>query len=37
MARRSFARVLEEAEPYFELFPLETKPQIGRPGTAPNT
>ncbi|HEX5078575.1 MAG TPA: glutathione S-transferase family protein [Geminicoccaceae bacterium] len=30
MARPSFARVLEEAEPYFRLFPLERKPQIGR-------
>jgi glutathione S-transferase len=32
MARPSFARVLEEAEPYFELFPMATKPQIARPG-----
>jgi glutathione S-transferase len=32
MARPSFARVLEEAEPYFELFPLEQKPRIARPG-----
>jgi glutathione S-transferase len=32
MARPSFARVLEEAEPYFELFPLEKKPRIARPG-----
>jgi glutathione S-transferase len=31
MARRSFARVLAEAEPYFEMFPLERKPQIARP------
>ena len=30
MARPSFARVLEEAEPYFELFPLEPKPRIAR-------
>jgi glutathione S-transferase len=30
MARPSFARVLEEAEPYFPLFPLERKPQITR-------
>jgi glutathione S-transferase len=28
MARPSFARVLEEAEPYFRLFPMEKKPQI---------
>jgi len=28
MARTSFARVLEEAQPYFELFPMETKPRI---------
>lgn len=28
MARPSFARVLEEAEPYFALFPMETKPKI---------
>jgi glutathione S-transferase len=32
MARPSFARVLEEAEPYFPLFPLERKPQIARAG-----
>ena len=32
MARPSFARVLEEAEPYFRFFPLEKKPQIARPG-----
>jgi len=31
MARPSFARVLEEAQPYFSLFPLERKPRIGRP------
>jgi glutathione S-transferase len=31
MARPSFARVLEEAEPYFGLFPLERKPRIRRP------
>jgi glutathione S-transferase len=30
MARQSFARVLKEAEPYFRLFPMETKPQIAR-------
>jgi hypothetical protein len=34
MAHRAFARVLLEAEPYFSLFPLETKPQIGRTGAA---
>ena len=28
MARPSFARVLEEAQPYFKLFPMEKKPQI---------
>jgi glutathione S-transferase len=32
MARPSFARVLEEAEPYFRLFPMEKKPQIAGPG-----
>jgi glutathione S-transferase len=32
MARPSFARVLEEAQPYFRLFPMEQKPQIARPG-----
>jgi glutathione S-transferase len=32
MARPSFARVLEEAQPYFALFPMEQKPQI--PGAA---
>ena len=32
MARPSFARVLEEAEPYFRLFPMEQKPEIARPG-----
>ena len=30
MARPSFARVLEEAEPYFTFFPLERKPRIAR-------
>lgn len=29
MARPSFKRVLEEAEPYFRLFPMERKPRIG--------
>ena len=28
MTRPSFARVLEEAQPYFHLFPLEKKPTI---------
>jgi glutathione S-transferase len=32
MARPSFTRVLEEAQPYFTLFPMEKKPQIARPG-----
>jgi glutathione S-transferase len=31
MARPSFARVLEEARPYFALFPMENKPQVKRP------
>jgi hypothetical protein len=32
MARPSFAQVLEEAQPYFNLFPLERKPTIARLG-----
>jgi glutathione S-transferase len=32
MTRASFARVLEEAQPYFALFPMENKPQIVRAG-----
>ena len=28
VARGSFARVLDEAQPYFDLFPMEKKPQI---------
>jgi glutathione S-transferase len=32
IARPSFARVLEEAQPYFALFPMETKPRIAGPG-----
>jgi glutathione S-transferase len=32
MVRPSFARVLEEAQPYFGLFPMERKPQIARLG-----
>jgi len=32
MARPAFARVLREAEPYFPMFPVETKPRIARPG-----
>jgi glutathione S-transferase len=32
MARPSFARVLEEAEPYFTLFPMEKTPEVARPG-----
>jgi glutathione S-transferase len=31
MARPSFARVLDEAQPYFGLFPMERKPQVSRP------
>jgi glutathione S-transferase len=37
MARPSFARVLEEAEPYFSLFPLEQKPVIAVPGATAST
>jgi glutathione S-transferase len=37
MARPSFARVLEEAEPYFGLFPMEQKPQIAAPGAMART
>jgi glutathione S-transferase len=37
MARPSFARVLEEAQPYFRLFPLENKPRIARPGALAKT
>jgi glutathione S-transferase len=37
MARPSFARVLEEAEPYFGLFPMEQKPQIAAPGATAST
>jgi glutathione S-transferase len=29
MARPSFARVLSEAEPYFPMFPMDKKPEIG--------
>ena len=36
MARPSFARVLEEARPYFDLFPMERKPQISKPLRAAN-
>jgi glutathione S-transferase len=32
VVRPSFARVLEEAQPYFNLFPLETKPKIAKVG-----
>ena len=31
MARPSFARVLDEAQPYFGMFPMERKPQVSRP------
>jgi glutathione S-transferase len=34
MARASFARVLEEAQPYFALFPLEKKPRLATPAAA---
>ncbi len=37
MARPSFARVLEEAQPFFRLFPLENKPRIARPGALAKT
>jgi glutathione S-transferase len=30
MGRASFARVLEEAQPYFSLFPMDEKPRIAR-------
>ena len=30
MTRPSFARVLAEAQPYFAIFPMERKPQIGQ-------
>jgi glutathione S-transferase len=33
IARPSFARVLEEAQPYFALFPMERKPEVARPGS----
>jgi len=36
MARPSYARVLEEAQPYFGLFPMERKPQISRAVRAAN-
>ena len=32
--RPSFARVLQEAEPYFKFFPLAQKPKLGRSATA---
>jgi glutathione S-transferase len=35
MARPSFARVIEEAEPYFKLFPMENKPQTARRTASP--
>jgi glutathione S-transferase len=37
MARPSFARVLDEAQPYFALFPLERKPRIAKPGDPAGT
>jgi glutathione S-transferase len=33
VARPSFARVLEEAQPYFGLFPMERKPEIAGSGS----
>lgn len=33
-ARRSFSRVLEEAEPWFAMFPMDRKPSIGPRGAA---
>ena len=36
MARPSFARVLEEAQPYFSMFPMERKPTIARLGRVAN-
>ncbi len=33
MGRPSFARVLEEAQPYFSLFPMDEKPRIAGRGT----
>jgi glutathione S-transferase len=37
MARPSFARVLDEAQPYFALFPLDKKPRIAGPGDPAGT
>jgi glutathione S-transferase len=34
MTRRSFARVLDGAQPYFKLFPLENKPRVAKPGAS---
>jgi glutathione S-transferase len=34
MTRPSYARVLEEAQPYFRLFPMEKKPRIAGPGAS---
>ena len=36
MVRPSYRRLLEEAEPYFALFPMERKPHIGRADPAAN-
>jgi glutathione S-transferase len=36
MKRPSFLRVLREAEPFFEMFPMETKPAIAPPAIQPN-
>jgi len=35
MARPSYARVLKEAEPYFEMFPMDKKPRIAPAGASP--
>jgi glutathione S-transferase len=37
MARPSFARALNEAQPYFRLFPMEQKPQIAGRGAMAST
>ena len=35
VARASYARVLKEAQPYFELFPMDKKPEIVAPEIVP--
>jgi glutathione S-transferase len=37
MARPSFARVLQEAQPYFKFFPMEKKPVVAGPGAMAST